>query len=47
MTELVIDAITGHKDLSFIDCTAGYDQIQMALKDIKASVSYAKGHFLL
>jgi len=33
ITKLVIDATTGHKALSFMDCTAGYNQIQMALKD--------------
>ena len=27
MTELVIDFITGHGALSFMDCTAGYNQI--------------------
>jgi len=29
----MIDATTGHVSLSFMDCTAGYNQIQMALKD--------------
>ena len=33
VTELMIDATPGHKALPFIDCTAGYNQIQMALKD--------------
>jgi len=29
----MINATTGHEALSFMDCTAGYNQIQMALKD--------------
>ncbi|CAM8902639.1 unnamed protein product [Rhodiola kirilowii] len=30
VTELMIDATTGHEALSFMDCTAGYNQIHMA-----------------
>jgi len=33
VTELMIDSITRHEVLSFIDCTKGYNQIQMAPKD--------------
>jgi len=33
VTELMIDSTTGHEALSFMDCTAGYNQIQMALED--------------
>jgi len=29
----MIDATTGHEALSFMDCTARYNKIQMALKD--------------
>jgi len=31
VTELMIDSTTGHEALSFMDCTAGYNQIQMTL----------------
>ncbi|XP_074277586.1 uncharacterized protein LOC141601220 [Silene latifolia] len=37
VTELIIDATTGHETLSFMDCTAGYNQIHMAPKDKKAT----------
>jgi len=37
VTELMIDTATGHEALSFMDCTAGYNQIQMALKDQDAT----------
>ncbi|XP_074315668.1 uncharacterized protein LOC141651875 [Silene latifolia] len=37
VTELMIDATTGHKALSFMDCTAGYNQIQMAPEDQEAT----------
>ena len=33
VTELMIDATISHEALSFMDCTVGYKQIQMALKD--------------
>jgi len=33
VTQLMIDATTGHEALSFMDCTAGYNQIQIALAD--------------
>jgi len=33
VTELMIDATIAHEDLSYMDCTAGYNQIQMALRD--------------
>jgi len=33
VTELMINATTGYEALSFMDCTAEYDQIQMVLKD--------------
>jgi len=46
VTELMIDATTGHKALSFMDCTAGYNQIQMALKDQDATAFHTlKGIF--
>ena len=38
VTELVIDATTSHEALSFIDCTTGYNHIQMALADQEATV---------
>jgi len=42
----MIDATTGHKALSFMDCTARYNQIQMALKDQDATVFHTpKGIF--
>jgi len=31
--ELMIYTTTDHEALSFMDCTTGYNQIQMALKD--------------
>jgi len=37
VTELVIDSTIGHKSLSFMDCTVGYNQIQMALEDEEAT----------
>ncbi|XP_074266177.1 uncharacterized protein LOC141588643 [Silene latifolia] len=37
VTELMIDATTGHEGLSFMDCTAGYNQIQMAPEDQEAT----------
>ena len=33
VTEHMINTTAGHKALSFMDCTAGYNQIQMVLKD--------------
>lgn len=36
-TEIMIDATTGHEALSFVDCTAGYNQIQMAPEDEEAT----------
>ena len=33
VTELMIDSTTGYEALSFMDCTAGYNQIQMAPED--------------
>jgi len=35
-TKLMIDATTDHEALSFMDCTAGYNQIQMTLADQEA-----------
>jgi len=35
--ELMIDSTTGHKALSFMDCTTGYNQIQMAQEDQEAT----------
>ena len=35
--ELMIDSTTGHEALSFIDCIAGYNQIQMAPEDQEAT----------
>jgi len=35
--ELVIDSTTGHEALLFMDCTASYNQIQMALEDQEAT----------
>ncbi|CAM8927661.1 unnamed protein product [Rhodiola kirilowii] len=37
VTELMIDATTGHEALSFMDCTAGYNQIHMAPEDQDAT----------
>ena len=37
VTELMIDSTTGHEALSFMDCTAGYNQIQMVPKDQEAT----------
>ncbi|XP_074298270.1 uncharacterized protein LOC141629112 [Silene latifolia] len=37
VTELMIDATTGHETLSFMDCTAGYNQIHMAPEDQEAT----------
>ena len=33
MTELMIDSTTGHEILSFMDCTAGYNQVHMTPED--------------
>ena len=33
VTELMVDSTTGHEVLSFMDCTAGYNQIKMAPED--------------
>jgi len=35
--ELMIDSTTGHEALSFMDCTAGYNQILMVPEDQKAT----------
>jgi len=35
--ELMIDSTTGHEALSFMDCTVGYNQIQMAPEDEEAT----------
>jgi len=44
--ELMIDLTTGHEALSFMDCTTGYNQIQMALEDQEATTfRTAKGIF--
>jgi len=32
----MIDSTIGHEALSFMDCTVGYNQIQMALEDQEA-----------
>jgi len=37
VTELMIDSTIGHEALSFMDCTAGYNQIQMAPEDEEAT----------
>jgi len=37
VTELMINSIIGHEGLSFMDCTTGYNQIQMALEDQEAT----------
>ncbi|XP_074266516.1 uncharacterized protein LOC141589791 [Silene latifolia] len=37
VTELMIDATTGHEALSFMDCTTGYNQIHMAPEDQEAT----------
>jgi len=37
VAELIIDATTSHETLLFIDCTVGYNQIQMALADKEAT----------
>ncbi|XP_074265756.1 uncharacterized protein LOC141588200 [Silene latifolia] len=39
-SELMIDATTGHEALSFMDCTAGYNQIHMAPEDQEATECY-------
>ena len=46
VTELMIDAIIGRETLSFMDCTVGYEQIQMALADQNATAFLtSKGSF--
>jgi len=37
MTELMIDSTTGHEALSFMDCTTGYNKIQMKPNDQEAT----------
>jgi len=46
VTELMIDSTTGHEALSFMDCTARYNQILMAPEDQEATAFHtAKGIF--
>lgn len=46
VTELMIDSTTVHKALSFMDCTVGYNQIQMVSKDQEATTFHTpKGIF--
>ena len=46
VTELMIDSITEHEELPFMDCTARYNQIQMAPKDQEATAGHTpKGIF--
>ncbi|XP_074283593.1 uncharacterized protein LOC141608135 [Silene latifolia] len=42
VSELMIDATTGHEALSFMDCTAGYNQIHMAPEDQEATAILKK-----
>ena len=46
VTKLMINATTGHQVLSFVNCNAGYSQIQMALED-KDAIAFrtSKGIF--
>ena len=37
ITELTIDSAIGHETLSFIECTTGYNQIQMVQEDQEAT----------
>jgi len=37
VTELMIDSTTRHEVLSYMDCTIGYNQIQMVLEDQEAT----------
>jgi len=37
VTELMIDSTIGHEALSFMDCMAGFNQIQMAPEDQEAT----------
>ena len=37
VTELMINSTTGHEALSFMDCTAEYNQILMAPEDQEAT----------
>ena len=37
VTELMVDLTTGQEALSFMDCTTGYNQIQMAPEDQEAT----------
>ena len=46
VTGLMIDSTIGHENISFMNCTAGYNQIQMAPKDQAATTFRApKGIF--
>ena len=46
VTKLMVDSTTGHEALSFMDCNAGYNQIQMAPEDQEATAfSTPKGIF--
>ena len=46
VTELMIDSTTRHEALSFMDCIAGYNEIQMALEEHEATTFHTpKGIF--
>jgi hypothetical protein len=44
IADLLVDAAAGHKDISFMDGNAGYNQIFMAIEDISKTAFRCPGH---
>jgi hypothetical protein len=44
VADLLVDATTGHKVISFMDGNAGYNQIYMAIEDISRTAFRCPGH---
>jgi hypothetical protein len=44
VADLLVDAVAGHKVISFMDGNAGYNQIFMALEDISKTAFRCPGH---
>ena len=44
IADMLVDAATGHKVISFMDGSAGYNQIFMAEEDIRKTTFRCLGH---
>jgi hypothetical protein len=44
VADLLVDAVAGHKVISFMDGNAGYNQIFMAIEDISKTAFRCPGH---